>query len=164
MRGFQKTSHEKLTNCSPYCLTIHQYFGTKTHIKERLISKILIFKKKIFQAVQKLFTNLLKKTKMFTKPLTRALWFIQTLFSGNRLELSPWSFTHVLKKIETTLRWNCLSKALRFLQITAKHQDCPFFAVFLTVKTSSQNISIKQLQMSLKRHEHQGRYWGKKLP
>ena len=32
--------------------------------------------------------------------------------------------------------------ALRFLQITAKHQDCPFFTVFLTIKTSSSNISI----------------------
>ena len=25
------------------------------------------------------------------------------------------------------MRWNCMSKALRFLQITAKHQDFPFF-------------------------------------
>ena len=34
-----------------------------------------------------------------------------------------------------------MSKALCFLQITAKHQDCPFFTVFLTIKTLSQNIS-----------------------
>ena len=43
-----------------------------------------------------------------------------------------------------------MSKALRFLQITAEHQDCPFFTVFLTIKTSSQNISITLLQISLK--------------
>ena len=87
----------------------------------------------------------------------------QTLLSSNRLELSPWSFTHVLKKIETTTRWNCKSKALRFLQITAEHEDCPFFAVFLTIKTLYQNISITLLQISLKLYEHRGHYWRKKL-
>ena len=35
-----------------------------------------------------------------------------------------------------------MSKALRFLQITVEHHDCPFFTVFVTMKTSSQNISI----------------------
>ena len=40
------------------------------------------------------------------------------------------------------MRWNCMSKALRFLHIIAEHQDCPFFTVFLTIKTLSQNISI----------------------
>ena len=62
------------------------------------------------------------------------------------------------------MRWNCMSKALRFLQITAEHQDCPFFTVFLTTKSLSQNISITLLQISLKLHEHRGRYWMKKLP
>ena len=38
------------------------------------------------------------------------------------------------------------------------------FTVFLTTKTSSQNISITLLQISLKLHEHRGRYWRKKLP
>ena len=33
------------------------------------------------------------------------------------------SFTHVFKKIEATMRGNCISKELRFLQLTAKHQD-----------------------------------------
>ena len=67
-----------------------------------------------------------------------------------------WSFT--------TVRWNCMSKALRFLQITAEHQECPFFTVFLTTKSLSQNISITLLQISLKLHEHRGCYWRKKLP
>ena len=56
-----------------------------------------------------------------------------------------------------------MSKALRFLQITAKHQDCPFFTVLLIKKTSSQNISITLLQISLKLQEHRGGYWRKKL-
>ena len=62
------------------------------------------------------------------------------------------------------MRWNCMSKALRLVQITVEHQDCPFFTVFLTIKTLSQNISITLLQISLKLHEHRGRYWRKKLP
>ena len=34
-----------------------------------------------------------------------------------------------------------MSKALRLVQITVQHQDCQFFTVFLTIKTSFQNIS-----------------------
>ena len=62
------------------------------------------------------------------------------------------------------MTWNCMSKALRLAQITVEHQDCQFFTVFLTRKTSSQNISITLLQISLKLHEHRGCYWRKKLP
>ena len=56
-----------------------------------------------------------------------------------------------------------MSKALRFLQITAERQDCPSFTVYLTIKTSSQNISITLLQISLKVDEHRSGYWRKKL-
>ena len=67
----------------------------------------------------------------------------QILLWSNWLQLSQWPFTHVFKKIKTTMRWNCMSKALPFFQITAKHQAFPFFSYwFLTIKTSSQNISI----------------------
>ena len=62
------------------------------------------------------------------------------------------------------MRWNCMSKALRLVHITVEHQDCQFFTVFLTIKTSSQNISITLLQIPLKLHEHRGRYKRKKLP
>ena len=62
------------------------------------------------------------------------------------------------------MRWNCTSKALRLVHITVEHQDCQFCTVFLTIKTSSQNISITLLQISLKLHEHRGSYWRKKLP
>ena len=61
------------------------------------------------------------------------------------------------------MRWNCMSKALRSLQITAEHQDCLFFTIFLTTNSLSQNISITLLQISLKLHEHRGCYWRKKL-
>ena len=60
------------------------------------------------------------------------------------------------------MRWNCMSKVLRFLQKMAKHQDCPFFTVFLTIKTSSRNISIMLSQILLTLHEHWGGYWRKK--
>ena len=43
-------------------------------------------------------------------------------------------FTHVFKKIETTISLNCISKALCFLKITPKHRDCPVFTLFLTKK------------------------------
>ena len=62
------------------------------------------------------------------------------------------------------MRWNCMSKALRFQQITAKHQDLPIFTAFLTIKTLSQNISITLLQISLKLPEHQGGCCKKSLP
>ena len=55
-----------------------------------------------------------------------------------------------------------MSKALRFLQKTAEHQDCPFFTFFLTITTTSQNTSITLGQIPLKRYEHRGGYWGKR--
>ena len=63
-----------------------------------------------------------------------------------------------------SMRWNYMPKALCLIQITAEHQDCPCFTVFITIKTSSQNISITLSQISLKLHEHRGCYWRKKLP
>ena len=45
-------------------------------------------------------------------------------------------------EIETTVRWNCMSKRHGFLQITPKHQDCSVFTLFLTIKFSSQNILV----------------------
>ena len=56
-----------------------------------------------------------------------------------------------------------MSKALRLVQTTVEHQDCPFFTVFLTIKTSSQNISITLLEISLKIHEYRGGYCRKML-
>ena len=56
-----------------------------------------------------------------------------------------------------------MSKTLHLVQITVEHQDCPFFTLFLTIKTSSQNILITLLQISLKLHEHRGSSCRKKL-
>ena len=47
-----------------------------------------------------------------------------------------------------------MSKALRFLQITAKPHNFPFLTVFLTVKTSSLTISVKLLKILLKLCKH----------
>ena len=98
---------------------------------------------------------------MFTKPLTRAPRYI--LIKYFFLAIHDLSRTF-LKRLKLIWGEICMSKELRFLQIMAKHQDCAFFTVFLTIKTSSQNISITLLQISLKLHEHRGRYWRKKLP
>ena len=54
-------------------------------------------------------------------------------------------------------------KLIVFLQLTAEHQDCPFLTVYRTITTSSQNISITLLQISLNLHEHRGGYWRKEL-
>ena len=55
-----------------------------------------------------------------------------------------------------------MSKALRLVQITVEHQECPFFTVILTIKTSSQNISITLTQILLKLREHGGVRIGEK--
>ena len=72
---------------------------------------------------------------MLNKDLTR---FMQSIFRIRQI----WAIS---KKTETTMRWNFIAKALRFLQITAQHQDCPVFTVFLTIKNSFQNISTNAL-------------------
>ena len=86
----------------------------------RLISRIFIFLKslssglKIIHSFAQVDRNVYK-----TANKSASIHTNQILLSSNRLELSPWSFTHVFKKIETTMRWNCMSKALRFPQLTA---------------------------------------------
>ena len=42
-----------------------------------------------------------------------------------------------------------MSKALPFLQIMAKHQDCPFFTVFLTMKDFIPKYLDKALRFGL---------------
>ena len=88
---------------------------------------------------------------MFTKPLTSATRYI--LIKSYFLAIG-WSYVHDLwhtffEKIETTIRWNCISIALRCLQITTEHQDCPVFAVFLTKETSPKNISTRSYRFRL---------------
>ena len=103
---------------------------------------------------------------MFTKPLTRAPRYIliKSFFLAIGLSYLQDLSYNVFKKIENTMRWYCFSKALRFLQLTIEHQDCPVFTVFLTIKTSSQNISITLLQITFKLHKHRGGQRRKRFP
>ena len=55
-------------------------------------------------------------------------------------------------------------KSASFSTDNSRTSRSSIFSVFLTIKTSSQNISITLLQISLKLHEHRGHYWRKKLP
>ena len=48
--------------------------------------------------------------------------------------------------------------------VAAKHQDCPVFTVFLTIKASPKNILISLLQLSLKLQEHRSGYCREKFP
>ena len=81
------------------------------------------------------------------KPPTRAPRYILiksfSLYS-NRLKLSSWSFTHVLNKFR--LLWGCISKPFSFQQITAEHQDCPLFTVFLTLKSKIGNDLVVDIR------------------
>ena len=118
-----------------YCLTKYALSWNSKGTWRRLISTTFNFLKKSYPAVSKLFAYfLLSRPKCLKKtPHKSASKHInQILLSCNRLKLSPapWTFTRVFKKIETTMRWNCVSKALRFLQITAKYQDCPGLPYF----------------------------------
>ena len=108
---------------------------------------------------------------MFTKPPTRAPWYTLTKSSfflaiGQRLRAISMIFHVFLKRIkQSSMRWNnCISKTLRFLQTTTEHQYYPVFNTLLTIKTSSQNISIMLLQISLELHEHRDAYWKKTFP
>ena len=134
------------------------------HIKGQLISRFLNFLKNLSSGLKiiRLFIKV-DRNVYITANKSAPLYTNQILLSSNRLEVSPWSFRHVFKKIETTMRWNYMSKALSLVQVTVENQDCPFFTVFLTIKTSSQNIWITLLQISLKLHKYRGGYCRKKL-
>ena len=88
----------------------------------------------------------------------------QILLSCNRLELSPMIYhTHFEKD------WNYYEvklhvKSVLFSTDNSQTPRLSIFTLFLTTKSLSQNISITLLQISLKLHEHRGRYWRKKLP
>ena len=98
-----------------------------------------------------------------TDDKSASIYTNQILLCSNRLELfrSPWSFTHVFKKIEATMRWNNIWKTLHFLQITAEHQDCS--------RKSHKKFIPKYLdkslfQFSLRLYGHRVGYWRKKFP
>ena len=90
-------------------------------------------------------------------------WFRPIVVTRKKLR-KRWSALHVSKLVRVK---DMLVTVVTFfhsrLHITAEHQDCPVFAVFLTIKTLSQNISITLLQFSLKLHEHRDGYWREKF-
>ena len=59
---------------------------------------------------------------------------------------------HVWKIIEITMRWNRIWKALRFLQTTSEHQDCP--VIIGSPSQNDQNISLTHSQILLKLYGH----------
>ena len=133
-----KISDKKLlANCSLYFTTLQYIYNLETQrsYKRRLISRISNFLKnlscglKIICLVVKVDQNVYK-----TANKSPSIHSNEIILSNNRLKLSPWSFTQVFKKIETTMRWNCISKSPRFLRMTAEHQNYPVYAAFLTVK------------------------------
>ena len=89
------------------------------------ISRISFLKKisssfKIIRLFVKVDQNIYKKAEEST-----SMYDIQIPLSFDRLKLSPWFFQICLNVNKTTLRQNWVSKALRFLKMTAEHQDCP---------------------------------------
>ena len=98
------------------------------HIKGRFISILLNFLKNLSRGLKIILYFVKVDWNVYITANKSALIHTnQILLSSNRLEVSPWSFTYVFKKIETTMRWNCMSKALRLVQITVQRQDCQFF-------------------------------------
>ena len=79
-----------------------------------------------------------------------------------------WSYLHelshtFLKRLK--LLWvEIACKSASFSTDNGQTTILSIFTAFLTTKTSSQNISITLLQISLKLHKHRGRFWRKKLP
>jgi len=71
---------------------------------------------------------------MLTKPLQKnaSTHNNQILLSGNRLKQSSWSFTHIFKKIQTTMIWGqvAIQKGLVFY----RQRPSPVFIVFFTIK------------------------------
>ena len=114
-----KFQTKKLANC---CLILLPYKYTNNLTTQRSIKKTvnlenLNFKKKIYRAVSKLCASLFKVVQNVYKTANKctSINTNQILLSRNRLELSPWCFTHVFEKFGSTMRWNCTWKALRFL-------------------------------------------------
>ena len=102
---------------------------------------------------------MLKKIKMFTKPRTKAHRYI--LIKPLFLAIFHTRFQRDWNHLEVKFYVKSASFSTGNGQTS---RLSIFYCVSNHKKTSSQNISIKLLQISLKLHEHRGRYWRKKLP
>ena len=106
-----ETSDKKLANCSPY-FTALQYINnlkTKRALKRKVNLKNLKFIKKPIERF-----NLLKKIKMFTEPLTRAL---RSILIKHFFLAIGWGYLHdlshtLLKRLK--LLWAEIARQKRF--------------------------------------------------
>ena len=118
----------------------------KGHIKGRFISKVLIFLKKSivrFKIIRKFVEVERNFYKTFNK--SASINTNQVLLSCNRLELSPWSYTHVFKKIATTLRWNSTSKALLSSSFSTDNGQTSRLSIFYCIP-NHKNVIPKYLK------------------
>ena len=106
---------------------------------------------------------------MFSQPLTRAPRYI--LIKSFFLAIS-WSSlyglsdTHVFKKIETivSMKWNCMPKALRFIQITAEHKRLSMFYRIYNHKNFIPKYLDNALTDFAETDKHRGGSRSKKFP
>ena len=137
-----------MANCSPSFITI-QYINnreTKRSHKGRFISKVLIFLNKSivrFKIIRKFVEVERNFYKTFNK--SASINTNQVLLSCNRLELSPWSSTHVFKKIATTLRWNSTSKALLSSSFSPDNGQTSRLSIFYCIP-NHKNVIPKYLK------------------
>ena len=137
-----------MANCSSYLTALQDINNLQTSqriFKITINIYILWSGFKIIHLFVKVDRNVYK-----TADTSVSIHFIQNLPSKKSAKAISMIFHTRYYKIETTMKRNCTSKTLCFLQITVKHEDYPVFTVFLTLKTSSQNITITLLQTSLK--------------
>ena len=147
-RSLEEISDKKITNCSSYLTALQDINNLQTSqriFKITINIYILWSGFKIIRLFVKVDRNVYK-----TADTSVSIHFIQNLPSKKSAKAISMIFHTRYYKIETTMKRNCTSKTLCFLQITIEHEDYPVFTVFLTIKTSSQNITITLLQTSLK--------------
>ena len=90
----------KVANCSPYftILQVISNLETQRSYKITLISRISSYLKNLSSGSQIIYQNVYKTANKSASIHT-------ILLSRNRLKLSPWFFTHVIKNVETTINY-----------------------------------------------------------
>ena len=90
----------KVANCIPYftILQVISNLETQRSYKITLISRISSYLKNLSSGSQIIYQNVYKTANKSASIPT-------ILLSRNRLKLSPWFFTHVIKNVETTINY-----------------------------------------------------------
>ena len=149
----------------PYNISIT--LKLKGHIGGRLISRLLTFKKNLSSG-SKIIGLFVKADRNVCKSAntSASMHANQILLSSNRLAIGYLhNLSHTFLKRLKLLWGEIACQNASFSKETAEHQDCPFLTVFfLTIKTSSRNISITLLQMPLINFtNNEAAIFGKKL-